>query len=139
MLGFRVWDKESKSFMDGEDDECFILFATTNGDVHFANEYEDRYNIKNLVVMHETGLKDKYNKCIFSGDVVEVTLSYSSLRFSEIKIKLVDNVPLFLIYYGTKNGCVETLEILGNIYENPELESLPNLERFMGAKKDAGI
>ncbi len=76
----------------------------------------------NMICQQFTGLKDKNEKDIFEGDI----LKYSGHVFTketevkEIKFKdgcfCVGFIPLFNLY---KNN----IEIIGNIYQNPELLS----------------
>jgi len=82
-------------------------------------------NFDEIELMQSTGLKDKNGQEIFEGDVVDYkgrkaiikwNGSYASFiyRFvDELKKRVSEWHPLFLAYYY--------VEIIGNIYENPEL------------------
>ena len=78
-----------------------------------------------IELMQSTGLKDKNNQEIFEGDIVDYKGreavvkwhgSYASFiyRFVDgLQERVSEWEPLFLAYYH--------FEIIGNIYENPEL------------------
>lgn len=90
---------------------------------------------RDLVLMQPTGLKDKNGLDIFEGDVVKVSDggneedSYTSV----VKYYSDEGYPAFDIeapsswYYGSNVLSTitceeyETIEVIGNIYENPEL------------------
>lgn len=115
---FRAWDKEEKIMIDwidldmskdgGEDD--FIVFEPT-GPVKSA--------ITNPILMQSTGLKDKNGVEIYEGDIVEN--SHKEIGF----IKNCSDAFCFnrqeWNFYLSGIGAGSPFEILGNIYENPEL------------------
>lgn len=90
---------------------------------------------RDLVLMQPTGLKDKNGLDIFEGDVVKVSDggneedSYTSV----VKYYSDEGYPAFDIeapsswYYESNvlstimGGDYETIEVIGNIYENPNL------------------
>ncbi|GED64328.1 YopX family protein [Lysinibacillus fusiformis] len=88
---------------------------------------------EDITFMQLTGLKDKNGKEIYEGDIVEYN-DFNSLRtggHAEDKIivgKVVFSCGMWMVeenncghdlYEGLVND--EELEIIGNIYENPEL------------------
>lgn len=87
---------------------------------------------EDLVLMQSTGLKDKNGEEIFEGDIVDYKGrkaiikwhgSYASFiyRFvDELNERVSEWHPLFLAYYH--------FEVIGNIYENPELLEVENGE-----------
>lgn len=91
------------------------------------NTYKDGISFEDCVLMQSTGLKDKKGEEIFEGDIV-IAWSQGVKGTFEIK-RRIDG--LWLLYPAWKDGQFwylsptedgrETIEIIGNIYENPEL------------------
>lgn len=100
-----------------------------NGDIWIIDEdgIAGEWIVNNdLVLMQSTGLTDKNGKEIFEGDVLKVTDKYSwseVVSFSEKKAMFVSKEigfpesPLWELF----NTVLFEIEIIGNIYENPEL------------------
>ena len=127
---FRAWDKHRQKMF--ANDELIIW----NGNV-YANDSKKLtcnnlkgWSIDDEYFMQSTGLKDKNGKEIFEGDVI-------STYTDNLVIKR-DNLVGFYVEVGEKrNYFAETVdieyldlfakdfgvsvEVLGNIYENPEL------------------
>ena len=121
---FRVWDKEEKIMIDwidldmskdgGEDD--FIVFEPI-GPVRSA--------ITNPILMQSTGLKDKNGIEIYEGDIVQHSEKPNpcfSYPFKVIQARTgewrLDNFRCGTVLAFSNQ---DELEVLGNIYENPEL------------------
>lgn len=120
---FRFWNKKTnKWFYFG-----FETFPTYEKEIWEALTNGEK-------IYQCTGLKDKNGKLIYEGDIVSVKIKTQDFfnveeYFSEnykgeiifkegsIAIRVIDTKkqPISLYYYA--NGC----EIIGNIYENPEL------------------
>jgi uncharacterized phage protein (TIGR01671 family) len=102
----------------------------------------DHIGRNGLVFMQCTGLKDKNGKLIYEGDILDLYVSSKKLYRYEVKYEIGsfmlvsqdeifdfpnvwnDNVyPLSQLYYEYQNeeDCIDECEIIGNIYENPEL------------------
>jgi uncharacterized phage protein (TIGR01671 family) len=121
-IKFRVWDKEIKvmrrvtGFHGLPSDgcgSCRIYFE----DGSFLKDYEEFVEL-----MQYTGLKDKNGKEIYEGDIISFTdsgIDKNGLARSSIKyvkgIKWEDDG----FYIGLMT--IQPLEIIGTIYENPEL------------------
>lgn len=72
-------------------------------------------------VCQYTGLKDRTDKCcIYEGDIVKWETCVADYRFGELITE---------VYYDEKSAsfeplgeyCFEKFEVIGNIYDNPEL------------------
>lgn len=114
-IKFRAWVKDEKRMLAGQD-LCRII-----ANYHGLNNEE----WANLEMMQFTGLKDKNGKEIFEGDVVRdseyrrLTVRFNTegdfygLCFQGIITVFQNPSPKVIDKYG--------IEIIGNIYENPEL------------------
>ena len=116
---FRAWDKETK---------------TMNGMAEIyrnrSQEIELRPRDENIILMQSTGLYDKNGKETFEGDILEVTDKHSWLEvvsYSQEKAMFVTEeinrefkVPESPLY-DLSDSTFLKFEVIGNIYENPEL------------------
>ena len=99
---------------------------TVEGD---DNVYGDTISFENCVLMQSTGLFDKNGKEIFEGDVVKVTDGDERTDFSDGgngTICGLDDLYMWYIDGQVQNGLFDInqeyyIEVIGNIYQNPEL------------------
>jgi uncharacterized phage protein (TIGR01671 family) len=128
-IKFRCWDKRRKDWA-----VCFAIRET--GEVYeFQGGYagwDMEYETDDLVLMQYTGLKDKNGKKIYEGDIVITGEGFmGAVEF------VVDNETAsadYVINTGTegesgieydgegfKESLQTPLEVIGNIWGNPEL------------------
>jgi hypothetical protein len=103
IIKFRAWDKVNKHIISWKDfqelDYPFTLFA-------HIEDYQ-------WELMQYTGLKDKNGKEIYEGDIV---------RQGETITSIIWESPGFIMEKPTLvSEKIKPIEIIGNIYENPEL------------------
>lgn len=124
-IRFRVWDTvEKRMFLMDKEPYYQSEYQNFCFSVNFQlkeDEDEDymQYKVEsdNWILMQYTGLKDKNGNEIYEGDIVE---SYKGIRFH---VQWIGNG--FALHRGvTGQGLLQPtkeLEIVGNIYSNPEL------------------
>lgn len=125
-IKFRAWDKERKellrvTLMDFP--EWWVSCDQTYGQAP-SSDYGERNSFRNEdtdrhILMQYTGLKDKNGKEIYEGDMVANT---NKENFAVVWDELgwaIDNDK-----HHYTGWVPERTEIIGNIYENPELLDL---------------
>ena len=107
----RVWDTINKEFIDNE-----YFRITGNGNVeNFVNESE---NDTNCVITQFTGLCDKNGRKIYEGDIVRKYWQINNTNgFASFEVKYNQQHCGF----GIKLGKNHQYEVIGNVFENPEL------------------
>ncbi|WP_338967403.1 YopX family protein [Fusobacterium nucleatum] len=122
-IKFRAWLKEKKEMIDNARPDFFCKHLHYLCDNSSGGQDVLGVSTEDIELMQYTGLKDKNNKEIYEGDILsdgnndkpyKVIFENGSFRaefegdFEEYSFDLIDVVA---------QGC----EIVGNIYENPEL------------------
>lgn len=123
IIKFRVWDKtkEKMRYPETYYHEAKALWISLDGIVVEALENEVYYNDEKFggILMQYTGLKDKNGKEIYEGDVVKnIYGGIGEILFDDQKHFRYE------VAYGNEIWGLETtekLEVIGNIYKNPEL------------------
>ena len=111
-IKFRAWDKENKTMVN------------SGGSIKALANIEG-YIEHDFVLTQYTGLKDKNGKEIYEGDVLQIPLQWWHDKWhmnSKAKRRItVEEFGIVPFHNGDWSVGHEECEIIGNIYENPEL------------------
>ena len=126
---FRVWDTENKEMLKVQELDFKDTFYGGRLSIR-TDQYNDYFDIEDMILMKYTGLKDKNGKEIYEGDII-----FDS--FYERKAKVVFLEGAFWLDYIDDFKEYETihkryqllanydnksvLEVIGNIYDNKKL------------------
>jgi uncharacterized phage protein (TIGR01671 family) len=141
-IKFRAWSK-SENLMGEVTGFRFSKSQYPCVDVRFKQNgkiINERYcfgqedGCDSVILMQFTGLYDKNGTEIYEGDIVELTNTYKGMNTKSIvEIDFIDFTfagkwaeeysPSGYMYnpLGSYNFPIVTIEVIGNIYENPEL------------------
>ena len=118
---FRAWDKETKTMIEVSSinfEEHLIL----GGYWEFGQTESIKFD--EIELMQSTGLKDKNGKEVFVGDIIKCTRGcpHEVYLVKEYGGTYIGGMPAIYLK-GIREGYAwtEHEEILGNVYENPEL------------------
>ena len=117
---FRFWDKESKTMQKFPKVE--LRYRTTLDKI-FSND--------RVIFMQSTGVKDKNGKLIYEGDIAKFKDNIT-INGSKTHIVVIEHNEAFnaFMYHAECMGLYTVnkaqnekfnVEVIGNIYENPEL------------------
>lgn len=124
-IKFRVWDHTENKFMSYRDITGIPSYlARTNGtsfelgDFCFCND--------KLVIQQFTNLKDKNGREIYEGDFVSFQKRGGVVSDDKTYVDHIYWEPLFYCWsvgkhYGFSHIIGNTIEVIGNIFENKEL------------------
>jgi hypothetical protein len=111
-IKFRAWnkDKEEMDFVPFARDEWTTEYQPLNPVIESIQKDKEYWS----ELMQYTGLKDKNGKEIYEGDILRNTLPLYKTQ----ETKQIVSWKIYK-YYGIDNW--KQCEVIGNIYENPEL------------------
>ena len=122
---FRAWNKSTELM----DEAILIDFYNEKIGILYANpisqgESVKTYSFDEVILMQSTGLQDKNGIEIFEGDILLGHSVYPECNIFESKLigeVYYSNRGTWDCYSYILGGFNEQIEIIGNIYENPEL------------------
>lgn len=101
-----------------------IIGKFCDGSTSVPLKLEDKRNGEDVILMQSTGLKDKNGKEVFVGDIIKCTRGCLHEVYIEKEYggTYIGGMPAVYLK-GLREGYAwtEHEEIIGNIYENPEL------------------
>lgn len=140
---YRVFDNDDRKMHD----VIFLNYENNSVEWYNDNNKKRAAFIEKVPTLQCTGLKDKNGKLIYEGDILDLYVSSKKLYRYEVKYEIGsfmlvsqdeifdfinvwnDNVyPLSQLYFEYQNeeNCIYQCEVVGNIYENPELLEVTN-------------
>lgn len=135
-IKFRAWDYEKKSMLTGnnqygsDEPDANLKHSSAGAFTRLWESLARFAENDRFVLMQFTGLKDKNGKEIFEGDIVEFCTKWEFpqrfkgqvIYFPEsMQYGFSENGESYYDFTDIEND--ELLEVIGNIYENPELLS----------------
>lgn len=139
-IKFRAWNSSIKEMYLNCGFHPHLLSDLSYEDDHYNENLEGRYIVHNddcYTLMQFTGLKDKNGKEIYEGDVL--TFDYHDHK--NVDVERYKKEPVYIVSFNDWGWCGKDVnqerklfshafrfihcDILGNIYENPELLTTP--------------
>lgn len=125
-IKFRVWDIKGNRWVEKD---SFLVSPQYGGIMPWFDNNEVGTSLSDVELMQYTGLKDKNGKEIYEGDIVKFQMTRRKLVEHPIMTAFEDETA---IYQGSVkwgdfgwrpfiDGEVKECEIIGNIYQSPEL------------------
>lgn len=120
-IKFRAWDTQNECFLESFG---FVRYPDGTLGVNDSTPPFNKYGL--VVLMQYTGLKDKNGVEIYEGDIVQSKSVDGPLLWQVVWGELdvltgFDYVPIGHSFSSVHNRLDENCEVIGNIYENPEL------------------
>lgn len=113
-IKFRAWDKISKSWFNSNR----LYIRNQTGEVYDRHDSLSKIFPSTVTLMQYTGLKDRLGVEIYEGDIVRRLQQWGG--YADHKVVEWKERTKY-VGFNLGNGQVMNWEVIGNIYENPEL------------------
>ena len=116
---FRAWNKVREEMID----DCDLAITSDGsilaGDLNYDEESGMLADVTdNVVIMMSTRLKDKNGVEIYVGDIIRGSYNTNIIGYDIVTIEVKEDL---LKGFELDQFDLNNTEVLGNIYENPEL------------------
>ena len=119
-IKFRCWDRFKQRWSNYKINDSTVYFMDKKTGVWYGS-YNKRYKDFNL--MQYTELKDKNNKEIYEGDILFESFGerYYKVVFENGSFRAEFKGDFEWHHFDLIDVVIQGCEVVGNIYENPEL------------------
>ena len=129
MIKFRAWDKRFSEFVEdffvSEDGKIYKKTKDTGYGIAISRETSDK-----IILMQSTGLFDRNGQEIFEGDIITngkdvmCMKRHNTLGFyveQKGKVEFIADSAVLEEFEEDAKEIADSLEIIGNIYENKDI------------------
>lgn len=119
---YRAWNKIHKIMYEVDDIMSINFGKSEIGVKTLFFDQTNRYNFDDIVLMQSTGMRDKNDREIFEGDIIDSTDGFLA-GVIEFRVSLGMFVSDLVEYNNFERLCnvASSRKIIGNIWEHPEL------------------
>ena len=139
-IKFRAWDKKNKMML--LNDSLSTHFISFNGSIGVHDncgnvKYNDGESFvsEKIIPMQYTGLKDKNGNEIYEGDILSILQAETDISLKDVVVW--EDAGFRMKYARFDQTCewADKSEVIGNIYDNPELLNPPQAAQQEGGDK----